>query len=70
VGLGFVLLPGALSEETSAYIGISQIPIFLAPLIVNFVVRNRRDEAIALQEEEDAAKKEKQELAFGRPAMA
>ncbi len=40
VGLGFVLLPGALSTETSAYIGISQIPIFLAPLVVSFITRN------------------------------
>jgi bile acid:Na+ symporter, BASS family len=43
VGLGFVLLPGVLSHETAAYIGISQIPIFLAPLIVNYMVRGRHD---------------------------
>jgi hypothetical protein len=48
VGLGFVLLPGVLSNETSAYIGISQIPIFLAPLIVNYLVRNHRDADDAL----------------------
>jgi hypothetical protein len=40
VGLGFVLLPGVLSDETAAYIGISQIPIFFAPLVVSFLVRS------------------------------
>ncbi len=51
VGLGFVLLPGVLSDETGAYIGISQIPIFLAPLIVNYLVRNHRvDEVLGQQQ--------------------
>jgi hypothetical protein len=47
VGLGFVLLPGVLSDETSAYIGISQIPIFLAPLVVSFLVRNHQPDTDA-----------------------
>jgi hypothetical protein len=39
VGLGFVLLSGITSELTAAYVGISQIPIFLAPLVLSFLVR-------------------------------
>jgi predicted Na+-dependent transporter len=35
VGLGFVLLPGVTTESTAAYVGISQIPIFLAPLVLS-----------------------------------
>ena len=42
VGLGFVLLSGALSNEAAAYVGISQIPIFLAPLVLSFLVRGNR----------------------------
>jgi BASS family bile acid:Na+ symporter len=39
VGLGFVLMSGVSSETSAAYVGISQIPIFLAPLVLNFLVR-------------------------------
>ncbi len=42
VGLGFVLLSGVTSIHTDAYVGISQIPIFLAPLLLNFLVAGRR----------------------------
>lgn len=42
VGLGFVLLSGVSSETAAAYVGISQIPIFLAPLVLNFLVRQNR----------------------------
>jgi hypothetical protein len=42
VGLGFVLLSGVSSETTAAYVGISQIPIFLAPLVLSFIVRGNR----------------------------
>jgi predicted Na+-dependent transporter len=42
VGLGFVLLPGGPTEATAAYVGISQIPIFLAPLVLNYLVRSNR----------------------------
>ena len=41
VGLGFVLLSGVTSIQTDAYVGISQIPIFLAPLLLNFLVAGR-----------------------------
>jgi hypothetical protein len=44
VGLGFALLPGAMKAETAAYVGISQVPIFLAPLVVNYLVKAKRDE--------------------------
>jgi predicted Na+-dependent transporter len=42
VGLGFVLLSGVSSEKTAAYVGISQIPVFLAPLVLSFLVRGNR----------------------------
>lgn len=42
VGLGFVLLSGVSSEDTAIYVGISQIPIFLAPLVLSFIVRRSR----------------------------
>lgn len=42
VGLGFVLMSGVSSETAAAYVGISQIPIFLAPLILNFLARNKK----------------------------
>ena len=41
VGLGFVLFSGVSSETAAAYVGVSQIPIFLAPLILNFLARNK-----------------------------
>jgi predicted Na+-dependent transporter len=40
VGLGFVLLPGVATESTAAYVGVSQIPIFLAPLVLSLHARN------------------------------
>jgi predicted Na+-dependent transporter len=50
VGLGFVLLSGVSSENTAVYVGISQIPIFLAPLVFSFLVRESRspDSAFAI----------------------
>jgi hypothetical protein len=41
VGLGFVLIESSAGADTSAYVGISQIPIFLAPLIVQSYVAFR-----------------------------
>jgi hypothetical protein len=49
VGLGFALLPTAMKAETAAYVGISQVPIFFAPLIVNYLVKAKRDEDQTLQ---------------------
>jgi predicted Na+-dependent transporter len=43
VGLGFVLLSGMSTSATDEYVGISQIPVFLAPLILHFIVRKRQD---------------------------
>jgi BASS family bile acid:Na+ symporter len=43
VGLGFALLADASTPETAAYVGISQIPIFLAPLVVHYLVQGSRD---------------------------
>jgi hypothetical protein len=48
VGLGFALLPSVMENEIAAYVGISQIPIFLAPLVVNYLVQGKREE-LALQ---------------------
>jgi predicted Na+-dependent transporter len=53
VGLGFALLPSALASDTAAYVGISQVPIFLAPLVVNYFVRAHT--AAVEKEQEDAA---------------
>lgn len=39
VGLGFALLSGVSTETTHAYVGVSQIPIFFAPLLLSFLVR-------------------------------
>jgi hypothetical protein len=47
VGLGFALLPNALEGQTAAYVGISQVPIFLAPLVVNYLVQGRRNDSPA-----------------------
>jgi predicted Na+-dependent transporter len=44
VGLGFVLLSGMSTAETDKYVGISQIPVFLAPLILHFLVKRRPPE--------------------------
>jgi predicted Na+-dependent transporter len=42
VGLGFVLLSGVADIHTAQYVGISQIPIFLAPLVLSLLTRNQR----------------------------
>ena len=49
VGLGFALLPSTVASDTAAYVGISQVPIFLAPLIVNYLVQSSRHETLAGQ---------------------
>jgi hypothetical protein len=41
VGLGFVLLTGMAGEATAQYVGVSQIPIFLAPLVLSLIVRGK-----------------------------
>lgn len=46
VGLGFVLLSGVSNETTAAYVGVSQIPIFLAPLILSLLVGKSREERL------------------------
>ena len=38
VGLGFVLIEGSANSDTAAYVGISQIPIFIAPLVMRLFV--------------------------------
>jgi hypothetical protein len=38
VGLGFALLGNMLGSDTAVYVGISQIPIFLAPLILRLIM--------------------------------
>jgi predicted permease len=48
VGLGFVLLSGMAGESTAEYVGVSQIPIFLAPLALSLFVRGKRT-ALQLQ---------------------
>jgi hypothetical protein len=46
VGLGFVLIQGSASDETAAYVGISQIPIFIAPLLMRlFITESAHAEA-------------------------
>jgi hypothetical protein len=42
VGLGFVLLSGVAGVSTAQYVGISQIPIFLAPLVLSLFIRKQR----------------------------
>jgi hypothetical protein len=42
VGLGFVLLHGMAGETTAEYVGVSQIPIFLAPLVLSLFVSKKR----------------------------
>jgi predicted Na+-dependent transporter len=42
VGLGFVLLSGTAGDATAGYVGVSQIPIFLAPLALSLFVRGQR----------------------------
>jgi hypothetical protein len=45
VGLGFVLLSGMAGKTTAEYVGVSQIPIFLAPLALSLFVRSQRTTA-------------------------
>lgn len=45
VGLGFVLIQGSATPDTAAYVGISQIPIFLAPLIMRLFIVNDEETA-------------------------
>lgn len=47
VGLGFVLLSGVSSETAAEYVGISQIPIFFAPLFLNLIVGRGKKERLA-----------------------
>jgi hypothetical protein len=42
VGLGFVLLSGVSGASTAQYVGVSQIPIFLAPLFLSLFMRNQK----------------------------
>jgi hypothetical protein len=42
VGLGFVLLSSMAGQATAEYVGVSQIPIFLAPLVLSLFVRGHK----------------------------
>jgi predicted Na+-dependent transporter len=42
VGLGFILLSGVSGVSTAQYVGVSQIPIFLAPLALSLLMRKQR----------------------------
>jgi hypothetical protein len=42
VGLGFVLLSDMAGKSTAEYVGVSQVPIFLAPLVLSLIVRSKR----------------------------
>lgn len=48
VGLGFVLLSGMAGHSTSEYVGVSQIPIFLAPLAFSLLLGRQPKAAPAL----------------------
>jgi predicted Na+-dependent transporter len=48
VGLGFVLLSGVAGISTAQYVGVSQIPIFLAPLVLSLITRKQRKSSPAL----------------------
>ena len=55
VGLGFVLLSSTASHATAEYVGVSQIPIFLAPLLLNiFMSSPRKTKAASVSELEQA----------------
>lgn len=41
VGLGFILLSGVSGVSTAQYVGVSQIPIFLAPLALSLLMRKQ-----------------------------
>ena len=45
VGLGMVLLTGVSGIHTAEYVGVSQIPIFLAPLALSLLMRKQRTSA-------------------------
>ena len=63
VGLGFVLLSGGASVATAQYVGVSQIPIFLAPLVLSFFVRGQRAVAEQIDEERHLSAATKVQLA-------
>lgn len=42
VGLGFILLSGVSGVSTAQYVGVSQIPIFLAPLALSLLMRKQQ----------------------------
>ncbi len=44
VGLGYVLIQGSAMSETAAYVGVSQIPIFLAPLVMRLFLADHEPE--------------------------
>lgn len=46
VGLGFVLLSGIAGQTMAEYVGVSQIPIFLAPLVLSFFVRTKQTSSV------------------------
>ena len=46
VGLGMVLLSGVSGTHTAQYVGISQIPIFLAPLALSLFMRKQRGTSV------------------------
>lgn len=52
VGLGFVLLTGEAGIATSQYVGVSQIPIFLAPLALSLFLRKQREAVEIVAEQE------------------
>jgi predicted Na+-dependent transporter len=47
VGLGFVLLSDISTRTTAEYVGVSQIPIFLAPLVLSLIVRGKQAGSVA-----------------------
>jgi hypothetical protein len=62
VGLGFVLIQGSANSDTAAYVGISQIPIFIAPLIMRLFIA-RHDGT------EDSESTESRTAVPGQPAL-
>ncbi len=42
VGLGFVLIEGSANSDTAAYVGISQLPIFIAPLVMRLFIADEQ----------------------------
>jgi predicted Na+-dependent transporter len=66
VGLGFVLIQGSADQTTAAYVGVSQVPIFLAPLIMRLFIDGRVDEESETAEANSPAASP----AAGKPAFA